>query len=203
MIWILSKSVQFSERNPFWLPKLGSTLQNVWFLWGYDCHQGSWWSWHRAKQYGHLVIVDTLPILPLCEFLKHSYLLIYIVYFKIVDSLFSFFKECVEDVDKTHYTDGSELTYKEKNHLIAFCTFFENYNTYYRTPPNYGQYVPLVHVLNHDNFCGDTLVRFSTITTSVHPLHTSKTSTSLLTTKLLLCFSTENPDELCASSDVL
>ena len=34
-------------------------------------------------------------------------------------------------VDKTHYTDGSELTYKEKNHLIAYCTFFENYNTYY------------------------------------------------------------------------
>ena len=34
-------------------------------------------------------------------------------------------------------------------------------------------------------------------------LHTSKTSTSLLTTKLLLCFSTENPDGLSASSDVL
>ena len=26
-------------------------------------------------------------------------------------------------VDKTHYTYGSELTYKEKNHLIAYCTF--------------------------------------------------------------------------------
>ena len=106
-------------------------------------------------------------------------------------------------VDKTHYTDGSELTYKEKNHLIAFCTLLENYNDYYRTPPNYGEYVPLVHVLNHDNFYGDTLVRYFTITTSVHLLHTSKTSTSLLTTKLLLCFSTENPDGLCASSDVL
>ena len=105
-------------------------------------------------------------------------------------------------VDKTHYTDGSELTYKEKNHLIAFCTFFENYNTYYRTPPNYGEYVPLVHVLNNDNFSGDTLVRFFTITTFVHFLHTSKTSTSLLITKLLLCFSTETPDGLCASSDV-
>lgn len=40
--------------------------------------------------------------------------------------------------------------------LIVFF-FFENYNTYYRTPPNYGEYVPLVHVLNHDNFYGDTL----------------------------------------------
>ena len=61
-------------------------------------------------------------------------------------------------VDKTHYTDGSELTYQEKNHLIAFCTDLENYNTYYDTPPNYGQYVPLVHMLNHDNFHGDILV---------------------------------------------
>ena len=105
-------------------------------------------------------------------------------------------------VDKTDYTDGSELTYKEKNHLVSFCTLLEDYNTYYRTPPNYGEYVPLVHVLNHVNFYGDTLVRFFTITTSMHLLHTSKTSTSLLTTKLLLCFSTENPDGLCASFDV-
>ena len=105
-------------------------------------------------------------------------------------------------VDKTHYTDGSELTYKKKNHLIAFCIELENYNTYYHTPPNYGEYVPLVHVLNHGNFYGDTLVRFFTITTSVHLLHTSKTSTSLLTMKLLLCFSTENPRGLCASFDV-
>ena len=105
-------------------------------------------------------------------------------------------------VDKAHYTDGSELTYQEKNHLVGFCTDIENYNTYYRTPPNYGEYVPLVHVLNHVNFNGDTLVRFFTITTSMHFLHTSKTSTSLLTTKLLLCFSTETPDGLCASSDV-
>ena len=86
-------------------------------------------------------------------------------------------------VDKTHYIDGSELTYKEKNHLIAFCTDLENYNTYYRTPPNYGEYVPLVDVLNHGNFSGDTLVTFFTITTFVHLLHTSKTSTSLLTMK--------------------
>jgi len=54
-------------------------------------------------------------------------------------------------VDKTHYTNDTELTYKEKNHLIAFCTLLENYNDYYRTPPNYGEYVPLVHVLNHGN----------------------------------------------------
>ena len=61
-------------------------------------------------------------------------------------------------VDKTHYTDGSELTYQEKNHLIAFYTDLENYNTYYQTPPNYGEYVPLVHVLNHNKFYGDTQV---------------------------------------------
>ena len=103
-------------------------------------------------------------------------------------------------VDRTYYTDGSELTYQEKNHLVAFCTDLENCNIYNKTPPHYGQYVPLVHVLNYGNYYGDTLVRFFTITTSVHLLHTSKTSTSLLTTKFLLCFSTENPDGLCASS---
>ena len=105
-------------------------------------------------------------------------------------------------VDKTHYTDGSELTYQEKNHLVGFCTDLENYNIYNQTPQHYGQYVPLVHVLNYGNYHGDTLVRFFTITTSVHLLHTSKTSTSLLTMKLLLCFSTENPRGLCASFDV-
>ena len=106
-------------------------------------------------------------------------------------------------LDKTYYyNDESQLTYKEQDGLIAFFTNIENYNSYYQTPPHYGQYVPLVHVLNHSNFSGDTLVRFFTITTSVHLLHTSKTSTSLLTTKLLLCFSTETPDGLCASSDV-
>ena len=104
-------------------------------------------------------------------------------------------------VYRTYYTDGSELTYKEKTHLVGFCTDLENYNIYYKTP-HYGQYVPLVHMLNYGNYYGDTLVRFLTITTSVHPLHTSKTNTSLLTTKLLLCFSTENPDGLCASFDV-
>ena len=98
-------------------------------------------------------------------------------------------------VDKTHYTDGSELTYKEKSHLIAFCTDLENYNIYNQTPQHYGQYVSLVHVLNYGNYHGDTLVRFFTIMTSLHLfLNTSKTSTSLLTTKLLLCFSTDNPE---------
>ena len=77
-------------------------------------------------------------------------------------------------VDKTHYTDGTEITYEEKNHLIAFSKL-ENYNTHYHTPPNYGQYVPLVHVWNHDNFHGDILVIFFTITMFVHLLHTSKT----------------------------
>ena len=33
-------------------------------------------------------------------------------------------------IDKTYYIDGSELTYQEKNHLIAFCTDLENYNIY-------------------------------------------------------------------------
>ena len=106
-------------------------------------------------------------------------------------------------VDRTYYTDGSELTYKEKTHLVRFCTDIENYNVYNRTPQHYGQYVPLVHVLNYGNYYGDTLVRFLTITTSVHILHSSKTSTlSLLTMKLLLCFSIDNPRGLCASFDV-
>ena len=115
---------------------------------------------------------------------------------------FHFLKNVREMVHRTYYTDGSELTYQEKNHLISFITDLENYNSYYQTPPHYGQYVPLVHVLNYGNYYGDTLVRFLTITTSVHLLHTSKTSTSLLTMKLLLCFSTENPRGLCASFDV-
>ena len=74
-------------------------------------------------------------------------------------------------VDRTYYTDGSELTYQEKNHLIAFCTDLENYNIYYQNPAHYGQYVPLVHVLNYDNIHGDRMVRFFTITTFVHLLH--------------------------------
>ena len=105
-------------------------------------------------------------------------------------------------VDRIYYTDGSELTYQEKNHLITFCTDLENYNVYNRTPQHYGHYVPLVNVLNYDNYHGDTLVRFFTITTFMHLLHTSKTSTSLLTTKLLLCFPKEKPEGLCVSYDV-
>ena len=55
-------------------------------------------------------------------------------------------------VDRTYYyNDEAQLTYKEKNHLIVFCSFLENYSTYYRTPSNYGEYVPLVHVLNYGN----------------------------------------------------
>ena len=53
-------------------------------------------------------------------------------------------------VDRTNYTDDSELTYQEKNHPVTYCTEIENYNAFYRNPPNYGQYVPLVHVLNHN-----------------------------------------------------
>ena len=41
-------------------------------------------------------------------------------------------------VDKTHYTDGSELTYQEKNHLVGFYTDLENYNIYNQTPQHYG-----------------------------------------------------------------
>ena len=74
-------------------------------------------------------------------------------------------------VDGTYYTDGSELTYQEKNHLISFITDPENYNTYYQTPPHYGQYVALVHVLNYGNIRGDVMVRFFTIMASVHLLH--------------------------------
>ena len=74
-------------------------------------------------------------------------------------------------VDRTYYTDGSELTYQEKNHLVTFCTDLENYNIYNKTPPHYGQYMSLVHVLNYGNIHGDAMVRFFTIMTSVHLLH--------------------------------
>ena len=80
-------------------------------------------------------------------------------------------------VDRTYYTEGSELTYQEKNHLVAFCTDLENYNIYNQTPQHYGQYVPLVHVLNYGNYHGDTLVRLF-FTILQHPcifLHASKT----------------------------
>ena len=74
-------------------------------------------------------------------------------------------------VDRTYYTDGAELTYQEKDHLILFIIDVENYNINYHVPAYYGQYVPLVHVLNYGNINGDIMVRFSTITTSVHLFH--------------------------------
>ncbi|XBH84852.1 hypothetical protein VPH35_072922 [Triticum aestivum] len=83
------------------------------------------------------VLVDTLPILP--------------------QSYFHSSKSVQKMVDRTNYTDGSQLTYQEKTHLVAYCTEIENYNAFYRTPPNYGEYMPLVHVLNNDNFHGDIL----------------------------------------------
>ena len=102
-------------------------------------------------------------------------------------------------VDRTYYyNDEAQLTYKERWSYHIF-TDLENYNSYYRIPQNYGPYVPLVHAVCYGNINGDIMVRFSTITTSVH-LWTLLTT--LLTTKLLLCFGTENPDGLCASSDV-
>ena len=72
-------------------------------------------------------------------------------------------------VDRTYYyNDEAQLTYKEKDGLIAFFTDLENYNNYYQIPPHYGQYVPLVNLLNYGNINGDIMVKFSTITTSVH-----------------------------------
>ena len=63
-------------------------------------------------------------------------------------------------VDTTYYTDGAELTYQEKDHLISFIIDVENYNINYETPAYYGQYVPLVHVLNYGNIHGDVMIRF-------------------------------------------
>ena len=75
-------------------------------------------------------------------------------------------------VDRTYYyNDEAQLTYKEKDGLIAFFTDLENYNSYYRIPQNYGPYVALVHVVCYGNINGDIMVRFSTITTFVHLLH--------------------------------
>ena len=135
----------------------------------------------RRLQFYHYVSFSTIfimiPILPPCEFVKHIYYVIYIVYFKIVDSLFpltAYFlssKNVRKMVDRTYYTDGAELTCQEKNHLIAFINDLQNYNTYYQTPTHYGKYVPLVHVLNYGNIHRDGMVRFFTITTSVHLLH--------------------------------
>src|SRR3989337_1797980 len=102
----------------------------------------------------------------------------YSVYFKIIDSVFpltAYFqssKNVQKIVDRTYYTDGSELTYEEKDHFISFIIDVENYNINYETPTHYGQYVSLVHVLNYGNIHGDGMVRFFTITTSVLLLHT-------------------------------
>jgi hypothetical protein len=75
-------------------------------------------------------------------------------------------------IDRTYYDNigEAELTYKDKDNLIAFINDLENYNSYCKTP-NYGQYVPLVHVICYGNIHGDCMVRFSIITTSVHLLH--------------------------------
>ena len=60
-------------------------------------------------------------------------------------------------VDRTYYTDGAQLTYEEKDHLISFITDVENYNINHETPAHYGQHVPLVHVLNYGNIHGAKL----------------------------------------------
>ena len=75
-------------------------------------------------------------------------------------------------VDRTYYyNDEAQLTYKEKDGLIALFTDLENYNSYYRIPQNYGPYVRLVHAVCYGNINGDIMVRFLTITTFVHLLH--------------------------------
>ena len=72
-----------------------------------------------------------------------------------VDSLFpliAYFhssKNVWKMVDITYYIDGAELTYQEKDYLISFIIDIENYNINYQTPAHYGQYVPLVYVLNY------------------------------------------------------
>ena len=84
---------------------------------------------------------------------------------------FHYSKNVQKMVDMTYYMDDAKLTYQEKDHLISFIIDVENYNINYQTPTHYGQYVPLVHVLNYGNNHGDGMVRFFTITTSVHILH--------------------------------
>ena len=75
-------------------------------------------------------------------------------------------------VDRTIYNnDEAQLTYKEKDGLTAFFTDIENYNNNYGVPQNYGHYKPLVHVVCNGNIYQDRMVRFCTITTSVHLLH--------------------------------
>ena len=75
-------------------------------------------------------------------------------------------------VDRTYYyNDEAELTCQEIHHLVHFIIDLEKYNTNQQTSPHYGQYVPLVHVVNYGNMHGDCMVRFSTITTSMHLLH--------------------------------
>ena len=75
-------------------------------------------------------------------------------------------------VDKTtYYNDEAQLTYKEKDGLTAFFTDIDNYNNNYGVPQNYDQYKPLVHAVCYGNIHKDSMVRFSTITTSVHLLH--------------------------------
>ena len=41
-------------------------------------------------------------------------------------------------VDRTYYTDGTELTCEEKDHLISFIIDVENYKINYETPAYYG-----------------------------------------------------------------
>ena len=113
-----------------------------------------------------VLVDDMIPILPRSEFIKHSYLVIYIVYFKIVDNLFpligyfDYSNNVRMMLDRTYYTPGSECTYKDKEQIIFFYSFLVDYIQYRNIDPQYSQYVPLVHVLNYVNINGDTMVRF-------------------------------------------
>ena len=63
-------------------------------------------------------------------------------------------------VDKTYYSYGAELTCEEINHFVSWINDVENFKTSHFIPPNYDQYMPLVHVLNYGNIHQDIMVRF-------------------------------------------
>ena len=102
-LWFCCKSIQFCELIQFWLPELVSTLQGVWFSWGYASHLRSWWSWHQRKEYDHLgpcwhASSSTTMWVSQTYLLSNLYCLFQNIWQLIsIDSLFSFFKKCTED----------------------------------------------------------------------------------------------------------
>ena len=75
-------------------------------------------------------------------------------------------------MDMTYYSYGFELNCEEKGYLVSFIDDVENFKTNQFINPNYTGYVPLVHVLNDDNIFANSMVRFFTIVSLVHLLHT-------------------------------